>query len=166
MAWHRFVGVYPIWQVTVHAVTRAGHNLSTKPPPPPSYMWLPSFCFCFFLFVILCLSPNLEIWFSLVFHSVPWRAEYLDGLLMLVLRSENSGSESSVSLRLGVVNCHVSVLLLYSGIFNKFALLFFASQNCLLLSYCFIYLIYSYILWEGIRREKFLTSCLDGNSEF
>ena len=80
---------------------------------------------------------------------------------MLVLRSGNTGSEASFSLRLGVVSCHASVLLLYSGILNKFALLFFAPQNCLLLSYCFTYLIYSYILWEGIRREEFIISCLD-----
>ena len=23
------------WRVTVHGVTRVGHNLATKPPPPP-----------------------------------------------------------------------------------------------------------------------------------
>ena len=23
------------WQATAHAVTRAGHDLATKPPPPP-----------------------------------------------------------------------------------------------------------------------------------
>ena len=162
MAWHRFVGVYLIWQVTVQGVPRVRHDLATKPPPPPSCMWLPSCCIFFFMpFTKFGNLIQLGISFSLM---EDWR--YLDGLLMLVFRSENSGSESSFSLRLGVVNWHVSVLLLYSGKFNKFALLFFASQNCLLLSYCFIYLIYSYILWEGIRREKFIASCLDWNSEF
>ena len=47
MAWHRFVGVYLIWQVTVQGVPRVRHELASKPPPPPSCMWLPS---CFFFF--------------------------------------------------------------------------------------------------------------------
>lgn len=49
---------------------------------------------------------------------------YLGGLLMLVLGSINTGSGSSFSLILGVVSCHVAMLLLYSGVFSKFALLF------------------------------------------